>query len=275
MVAAAGASERERLDVVLVERGLAPSRAKAQALILAGRVLSSGKRLEKPGQRIPRGTPLEIREARRYVGRGGHKLEGALRHLAIDATGRDALDVGASTGGFTQVLLEAGARRVVALDVGRGQLDWSLRRDPRVHVLEGFNARHLAPAVLPFLPSLAVVDVSFISLELVLPGVVSCLTETGEIVALVKPQFEVGRGLVGRGGIVRDIRLHRDVLRSFGRLAAERDWGIVDLAPSAIRGAEGNQEYFIHFRPSSAGLAPAALAHRIRKATAEDAEEGA
>ena len=129
MMAAAGGTERERLDVVLVDRGLAETRAKARALILAGRVLSLGTRLDKPGQRIPRDTPLEIREGRRYVSRGGHKLEGALRDLAVDVAGRDALDVGASTGGFTQVLLEAGARRVVALDVGRGQLDWSLRRE--------------------------------------------------------------------------------------------------------------------------------------------------
>ena len=275
MMAAAGGYERERLDVLLVERGLAPTRAKAQALILAGRVLSLGARLDKPGQRIPRGAVLEILEGRRYVSRGGHKLEAALHDLAVDVAGNDALDVGSSTGGFTQVLLEAGASRVVALDVGRGQLDWTLRRDPRVHVLEGFNARHIEPAVLPFLPSLAVVDVSFISLNLVLPGVVSCLTETGEIVALVKPQFEVGRRLVGRGGIVRDVRLHREVLRSFGRLAAERGWGIVDLTPSALRGAEGNQEYFIHFVPSSPGLAATRLARRILEATAEAGEERA
>lgn len=275
MMAAAGGCERERLDVVLVERALAPSRAKARALILAGRVHSLGTRLDKPGQRIPRDAPIEIREGRRYVSRGGHKLEGALRDLGVDAAGRDALDVGASTGGFTQVLLEAGARRVVALDVGRGQLDWSLRRDARVHVLEGFNARHIEPAILPFLPSLAVVDVSFISLKLVLPGVVSCLTETGEIVALVKPQFEVGRRLVGRGGIVRDVRLHRDVLRSLGSLAADRGWGIADLAASALRGAEGNQEYFIHIQPTSPGLAATALARRIREATIATAEEPA
>jgi 23S rRNA (cytidine1920-2'-O)/16S rRNA (cytidine1409-2'-O)-methyltransferase len=275
MMASAGGYERERLDVVLVERGLAPTRAKARALILAGRVLSQGARLEKPGQRIPRGAALEIREGRRYVSRGGHKLEAALRDLAIDVAGGDALDVGASTGGFTQVLLEAGARRVVALDVGRGQLDWSLRRDPRVHVLEGFNARYIEPAALPFLPSLAVVDVSFISLRLVLPGVVSCLAETGEIVALVKPQFEVGRRMVGRGGIVRDVHLHREVLRSFGSLATERGWGMAALIPAAVRGAEGNQEYFIHLAPSSPGLAAGHLARRILEATGEAGEERA
>jgi len=275
MMASEDRSERDRLDVVLVERGLAPTRAQARALVLAGRVLSQGARLDKPGQRIPRGAALEIREGRRYVSRGGHKLEAALRDLTVDVTGLDALDVGASTGGFTQVLLESGARRVVALDVGRGQLDWSLRRDPRVHVLEGVNARYIEPAALPFLPSLAAVDVSFISLNLVLPGVVSCLTEKGEIVALVKPQFEVGRRSVGRGGIVRDVRLHREVLRSFGRLATERGWGIRDLAPAAVRGAEGNQEYFIHLAPSFQGLDSGRLARRILEVTGEAAEERA
>jgi 23S rRNA (cytidine1920-2'-O)/16S rRNA (cytidine1409-2'-O)-methyltransferase len=275
MMPADDAHDRDRLDVVLVERGLAPTRARARALVLAGRVLSRGARLDKPGQRIPRGTALEVREGRRFVSRGGHKLEAAIRDLSVDVAGEDALDVGASTGGFTQVLLEAGARRVVALDVGRGQLDWSLRRDPRVHVLEGVNARYIEPAALPFLPALAVVDVSFISLKLVLPGVVSCLTDGGEIVALVKPQFEVGRRLVGRGGIVRDVRLHREVLRSFGRLATERAWGVKDFAPAAVRGAEGNQEYFIHLAPSSPGLAARAIARRILEVTGAAGRERA
>ena len=149
-------------------------------------------------------TPLRVRAGPRYVSRSAPKLASALERFSIEVAGRDALDVGASTGGFTQVLLEAGARRVAALDVGRGQLDWTLRRDPRVRVVDGLNARHLRPEHLPFAPSIAVVDVSFISLELVLPGVTVCLTEPGEVVALVKPQFEVGRGQVGPGGIVRD-----------------------------------------------------------------------
>jgi 23S rRNA (cytidine1920-2'-O)/16S rRNA (cytidine1409-2'-O)-methyltransferase len=144
-----------------------------------------------------------------------------------------------------------------------------------VHVLEGFNARYIEPAALPFLPSVAVVDVSFISLRLVLPGVVSCLVETGEIVALVKPQFEVGRRMVGRGGIVRDVRLHREVLRSFGSLATECGWGIAALIPAALRGAEGNQEYFIHLAPSSPGLAAGPLARRILEATGAAEEERA
>jgi 23S rRNA (cytidine1920-2'-O)/16S rRNA (cytidine1409-2'-O)-methyltransferase len=238
-------------------------------LILAGRVFSDGGRLVKPGQRVAPGVALEVAEGRRYVSRGGFKLEAALKEMGILVEGRDALDVGASTGGFTQVLLESGAPRVVALDVGRGQLDWSLRRDPRVHVLEGVNARHLEPRMLPFLPSIAVVDVSFISLKLVLPGVVGCLAEKGEVVALVKPQFEVGRGRVGRGGIVRDPRLHQEVLEMLGRLAIDRGWGPTGLAPAAIRGAEGNQEYFVHLTLASPGLDERALTRRIREAVTE------
>jgi 23S rRNA (cytidine1920-2'-O)/16S rRNA (cytidine1409-2'-O)-methyltransferase len=232
-------------------------------------------RLEKPGQRIPRSTPLQVLQGRRHVSRGGAQLEGALRELAIDAAGRDALDVGASTGGFTQVLLEAGASRVVALDVGRGQLDWSLRRDPRVHLLEGLNARYLEPAALPFVPSLATVDVSFISLQLVLPAVVGCLAPGGEIVALVKPQFEVGRGRVGRGGIVRDTRRHREVLETLMRSATERGWGPSNLCASALRGAEGNQEYFIHLIPAAPPLASDELTRRILETTGDVREEPA
>lgn len=245
---------QERIDVLLVDRGLVPSRAKAQALILAGQVSSGGVRLEKAGIRVPVDAPLEIRPGRRFVSRGGHKLEAALRDFRIQVTGRDALDVGASTGGFTQVLLEAGAERVLALDVGRGQLDWSLRRDPRVHPLEGINARHLRPTDLPFPPSLAVVDVSFISLKLVLPAVAPCLTAEGEIVALVKPQFEVGRGKVGRGGIVRDPDDRRTVLEDLTQWSCSAGLGPAGLVRSALKGAEGNQEYFLLLKPSDRGL---------------------
>ena len=257
---------QERLDVLLVQRGLAPTRVKARALILAGQVRSGEQTLEKPGQRIPKELPLQLLEGRRFVSRAGHKLVAALETFSIDARDRDALDVGASTGGFSQVLLEAGARRLIALDVGRGQLDWSLRRDPRVRVMEGVNARHLLPSLLPFSPSVAVVDVSFISLKLVLPKVVACLAERGEIVALVKPQFEVGRDSVGRGGIVRDPALHRTVLANFGRHAADSDWGLTGVCASALRGAEGNQEFFLHLAPGSAGLEPAEVDLRIEHA---------
>ena len=267
-------ADLERLDVLLVQRGLAPTRVKARALILAGQVLSGELRLDKPGRRVRRDLPLALREGRRFVSRGGHKLVGAIERFSIVVADRDVMDVGASTGGFTQVLLEAGARRLTALDVGRGQLDWTLRQDPRVRLLEGVNARHLVPALLPFLPSLAVVDVSFISLKLVLPKVVACLADPGEIVALVKPQFEVGRGSVGRGGVVRDPALHRMVLSNFGRYAADSGWGLVDLCASVLRGAEGNQEYFLHLVPGSPGLDEAELLQRIETATAPHAESG-
>jgi 23S rRNA (cytidine1920-2'-O)/16S rRNA (cytidine1409-2'-O)-methyltransferase len=250
---------RERLDLLLVERGLARSRAEAQALILAGRVSSRGTRIDKPGQRIPHDADLALANGPRFVSRGGQKLEVALRSFGVRPDGLDALDVGASTGGFTQVLLEAGASRVAALDVGRGQLDWGLRGDPRVHVHERVNARYLTPAALPFLPALAVIDVSFISLERVLPPVAACLAPGGEIVALVKPQFEVGRGKVGRGGIVRDPERRAEVLHRLSAFARERGWGVLGVIPSPIRGAEGNVEFFLHLVPARAGLDDARL----------------
>jgi 23S rRNA (cytidine1920-2'-O)/16S rRNA (cytidine1409-2'-O)-methyltransferase len=253
--------------MLLVERGLAGSRTEARALILSGRVTSAGRRLDKPGQRLPGETPLEVSPGRRWVSRGAFKLSAALPLLGVDPAGADALDVGASNGGFTEVLLERGARRVAALDVGRGQLDWSLRQDSRVHVLEGLNARHLKPETLPFPPGLVVVDVSFISLRLVLPAIVPCLAAGGEIVALVKPQFEVGKGQVGAGGIVRDPLRHREVLEALVRLADERGWGPVDLCAAALRGSEGNQEYFLHLAPWRARVALAALLERIHAVT--------
>lgn len=269
------AAERERLDRLLVRRGLAPTRARAQALILAGRVLSGGRRLAKPGLRYPLDQPLELVAAARWVGRGGDKLAGALESLGVAVDGRDALDVGASTGGFTDVLLARGARRVIALDVGRGQLDWSLRNDERVFPLEGVNARLLDPAWLPWAPALAVVDVSFISLRLVLPALVRSLAPGGEVVALIKPQFEVGRGGVGRGGIVRDRELHRRVLEEIAGFARLRGWGILGLCASTVRGARGNVEFFVHLSPAAEGLAPAAVAAKIDAALAAVAAEPA
>jgi 23S rRNA (cytidine1920-2'-O)/16S rRNA (cytidine1409-2'-O)-methyltransferase len=187
----------------------------------------------------------------RYVGRGGHKLAGALDRFEIAVAGRDALDVGASTGGFTQVLLEAGARRVVALDVGRGQLDWGLRGDPRVFPVEGVNARFLDRRLLPFVPSLATVDVSFISLRQVLPAVVACCDPESDVLALAKPQFEVGRGRVGRGGIVRDPALHREVLLGLAQFAVEHGWAVAGACASPLPGATGNREFFLHLRPGT------------------------
>jgi 23S rRNA (cytidine1920-2'-O)/16S rRNA (cytidine1409-2'-O)-methyltransferase len=260
----------DRLDKLLVQRGLAPTRAKAQALILAGRVRSGEQRLDKPGTRVATDTALEVTPGRQYVSRGGFKLAGAFADFGIDAAGRDALDVGASTGGFTQVLLQAGARRIAALDVGRGQLDWGLRNDPRVEPLEGINARHLETKDLPFVPSLAVVDVSFISLTLVLPAVAACLGGDGEIVALIKPQFEVGRGEVGRGGIVRRVEQHREVLERLAAFAAERGWGVLGITASPVTGAEGNREFFIHLAPRSGGLDPDGLERSIERLLASE-----
>ena len=245
--------DRERIDILLVERGLAASRAKAQALILSGDVSSAGTRIDKPGQRVLREAELSVRPARRWVGRGAEKIGPALDAFGLDPSARRILDVGASTGGFTQLLLSRGAAEVVALDVGRNQLDWSLRSDPRVHVLEGINARYLAPEQLPAIPDWAVIDVSFISLERVLPPVAACLPTGGTIVALVKPQFEVGKGQVGRGGLVRDPALHRDVLDRLVRFVDDQEWSCLGVCPAGLRGATGNQEYFLHVnrRPGS------------------------
>ncbi len=257
---------RDRLDRVLVSQGLARTRAKAQALVMAGRVTSEGRRLGKPGSSVPVDAPLAVSPAPTYVSRGGTKLAAALAEFGIDVRGRDAIDVGASTGGFTHVLLESGAGRVIALDVGRGQLDWALSTDPRVEVLEGQNARYLRPENLPFRPSLAVVDVSFLSLEHVLPPIVRCLEPGGEVVALVKPQFEAGRRRVGRGGIVRDPSVHEEVVRRALAFAASVGCGVLGVARSAIKGARGNVEFFVHLAPGRPGLGAAELDQAVRAA---------
>ena len=254
-----GPGRRQRLDRILVARGLAENGARARALILAGRVRSEGRLLDKAGTRVPADIALTVAEGRRFVGRGAHKLLGALQAFRIEPAGVATLDVGASTGGFTQVLLEAGAAHVVALDVGKGQLDWELRRDSRVTPLEGINARHLTADGLPYRPTLAVIDVSFISLELVLPAVARVLAEDGEIVALVKPQFEVGRGKVGRGGIVREAALHREVLERLAEWCAGRGWTVAGVCRSPLAGADGNQEFFLHILPGGGAAAPFTL----------------
>lgn len=240
---------KERLDVLLVQRGLCASREKAQRLIMAGAVFTAGTRLEKSSQTLPADTPLEVREADRYVGRGGHKLEAALRHFAIDPSGRTCLDVGASTGGFTDCLLQHGAAKVYALDVGHGQLDWKIRRDPRVVVMEHCNARHLQSSDLPEKVSLAVVDVSFISLTLVLPPMAAVLTDGGMIVALIKPQFELSRGEVGRGGIVRDDTARARAVEKIRAFAAAAGWTWGGVVDSPIAGADGNREFLCLLQP--------------------------
>lgn len=239
---------KERLDVRLVQQGLASSRAQAQALIRAGRVRVAGQVLDKPGHEVPVDSPLEVLARPRYVSRGGEKLEGALQAFGVDPRGKVCLDVGASTGGFTDCLLQHGAARVYAVDVGRGQLDWNLRTDPRVGVREGLNARHLRPEDLGEPVDLATVDVSFISLRLVLPPLSSIVKPGGEVIALVKPQFEAGRGQVRRG-VVRDPAVHEAVLQGIASFAREElDWTVVGSVPSPLRGPAGNQEFFLYIR---------------------------
>jgi 23S rRNA (cytidine1920-2'-O)/16S rRNA (cytidine1409-2'-O)-methyltransferase len=243
------ASPKERLDVLLVRRGLCPSREKAQRLIMAGQIFSGGTRLEKASQTFAGDAPLEVREGDRYVGRGGLKLEHALKHFAVDSSGMVCLDVGASTGGFTDCLLQHGACKVYALDVGHGQLDWKIRSDPRVVVMEHCNARHLKPGDLPEKVSLAVADVSFISLTLVLPPVTGVLTDGAMILALIKPQFELSRQEVGRGGVVRDDEARARAAEKIRTFAAERGWQWGGVTDSPITGADGNREFLCLLRP--------------------------
>ena len=243
-------TEKRRLDALLVERGLAESRARAQALVLAGLVWSEGKRLDKPGTGVAADLPLELRGREHpWVSRGGIKLAHALEHFAIDVTDAVALDIGASTGGFTDVLLARGARRVYAVDVGHGQLAWKLRQDPRVTVLERRNARHLTRAEIPEPPALVTCDASFISLKLVLPAALDLAAPEAQLVALIKPQFEVGKGRVGKGGVVRDPALHREVCAEITAwLEARPGWRVLGLTESPIRGPEGNVEFLVHAR---------------------------
>lgn len=239
---------KRRLDVVLVERGLVGSRTKAQALILAGAVFSGDRRLDKAGWMVGCDTALEVRgRPHPWVSRGGLKLEKALDAFAIPADGRIAIDIGASTGGFTDVLLARGARLVHAVDVGRGQLAWKLRRDPRVVVMEGVNARHLTAAQLGgAVPDLIVCDASFIGLATVLPASLSLAAPGAHLVALIKPQFEAGRGSVGKGGVVRDPEVHRKVCRSVRTwLEGLGGWRVLGLTESPVRGADGNAEFLI------------------------------
>jgi 23S rRNA (cytidine1920-2'-O)/16S rRNA (cytidine1409-2'-O)-methyltransferase len=240
-----------RLDVTLVTRGLVPTRERARALILARRVLVDGQVVSKAGASVAPDSRVELSEPDHpYVGRGGVKLAAALDTFEIDPSGRLALDIGASTGGFTDVLLRRGAARVIALDVGKGQLDWRLRTDPRVVVREGVNARTLSVADVPEPVGLATIDVSFISLRLILPALRPLVAESGDVVALVKPQFEAGREQVGRGGLVTDPAVQRAAVASVADAARAAGFRVVAEAPAAITGATGNQEFFLHLKPS-------------------------
>lgn len=253
-MSARSAKPKERLDLLLQSRGLAESRERARSLILSGSVLVDGKKIEKAGAQVKEDAEIVLLgPVSPYVGRGGIKLEGALNAFHLDPSGKVVIDVGASTGGFTDCLLQRGAARVYAVDVGYGQLAWRLRQDPRVIVLERRNIRTLPPETIPEPVDLATIDVSFISLEKVIPAVIPFLKPRGEIVALVKPQFEVGKGEVGRGGIVRSSEKHRSVLDRIYSQAA--GWGlqIGGSIPSPILGQKGNTEFLVYFRRTEAG----------------------
>ena len=243
------APARVRLDLLVVDRGLAPSRERARALILAGQVRVDARVVTKGGTVVPHDAVVVLTVPDHpYVGRGGIKLAHALDVFQVDVRGRLALDIGASTGGFTDVLLQRGATTVVALDVGRGQLDWRLRCDPRVLVRERVNARALRPADLPHLVDVVTIDVSFISLKLILPVVPPLLTLQGEVIALVKPQFEAGRADVGKGGVVSDRAVHDAVVARVMGAGEAAGLECVGRTESPITGATGNREFFVHFR---------------------------
>jgi 23S rRNA (cytidine1920-2'-O)/16S rRNA (cytidine1409-2'-O)-methyltransferase len=259
-----------RLDVWLVENGLAESREKAQGLIMAGRVRMDGARAEKAGTGVREGTVVEVVPGPQHVSRGAVKLSGALDSFDIDPTGRIAVDVGASTGGFTETLLARGALRVYAVDVGRGQLHEKLAQDPRVVVVDGVNGRNLSNREVPEPCGLAVADVSFISVTKILPALRGVLAPGAEAVVLVKPQFEVGRFHVGRGGIVRDPHLHLQALRDVA-WAAEKElhYAVRGACPSPISGAEGNREFFLRLSREGGSLPAEAFDKMMNEAVAE------
>jgi len=237
---------KARLDVTLVSRGLAETRERAARLILAGEVAVDGRRVDKAGALVDHGALVELAARQTFVSRGGEKLAPVLDVFGVSPRARICLDVGASTGGFTQCLLQRGAMRVYAVDVGHGQLDAGLRADGRVVVMEKTNARHLVAVAFPEAPDLATVDVSFISLEKVLPAISRVLLPAGEVVALVKPQFEVGKGEVGKGGVVRDPAYHQAVLSRVARFAVLHGWHVLGAAASPLKGPKGNREFFLH-----------------------------
>ena len=240
---------KKRLDFVLVERSLVTTRERARALILAGQVKVNGTVLSKAGTAVADDALIELLTPDHpYVSRGGIKLAHALDVFRIDATGRLALDIGASTGGFTDVLLQRGASTVIALDVGRGQLDWRLRTDPRVIVKEGVNARVLTVTDIPHAVDLVTIDVAFISLRHIVPALLPVLAPGADVVALVKPQFEAGRDQVGKGGIVSDPAVHEAVLAQVSSAASAAGFSRLAMTPSPITGAEGNREFFLHLR---------------------------
>ena len=249
---------KKRLDVLLVEQGYADSRTKAQAIIMSGQVYVDGQKADKPGMSFDETLPIEVRGAAcPYVSRGGLKLEKALRDFGVDPTGFVCSDSGASTGGFTDCLLQQGASKVFAIDVGYGQLDWKIRSDPRVVVMERTNVRYVTPEQLGEPLDLSVVDVSFISLKIVLPVIKTFLKPSGQVLCLIKPQFEAGKEKVGKKGVVRDPQVHKEVLDNFVALAKSLDFTILGLTFSPVKGPEGNIEFLGHLtREDIPGIEP-------------------
>ena len=243
--------KRQRLDLLLVERQLVASREEGRRRILAGEVRVNQQPVTKAGNLVDAAAAISVKAAPPYVSRGGVKLEKALRQFAIEVAGKNCLDIGASTGGFTDCLLAHGAAKVIAVDVGYGQLDWKLRNDARVVVLEKTNVRHLAPASLPFVPQLATIDASFISLKLILPKVRSLIAPQGTVIALIKPQFEVGKGKVGKGGVVRSAAEHQRVIDEISLSAAECGFRVLAVTESPLLGPKGNKEFLLHLQVNS------------------------
>jgi 23S rRNA (cytidine1920-2'-O)/16S rRNA (cytidine1409-2'-O)-methyltransferase len=260
---------RQRLDVWLVDHGLAESRHKAQALVMAGRVRVGDRPARKAGEAVPRGARIEVLPGPAHVGRGALKLKGALEAFGLDVAGRTAVDVGASTGGFTEVLLDGGARRVYAVDVGRAQLHERLRADPRVVVRDEVNARTLSDEQVPEACDLCTIDVSFISVLKVLPAVRSVLATKADVVVLVKPQFEVGRGQVGPGGLVTDPTHHLRCLQVVALGAQQLGYVVRGACASPITGAEGNREFFLHLRRGGPLTSPDAIDAMMRSAVGQ------
>lgn len=240
--------KKERLDRLLLEKGLVKSGEKARALILEGKVLVNGQRIDKAGKYIDREAALTLIESPHYVGRGGVKLEGALNSFSISVKDRIALDIGASTGGFTDCLLQHGAAKVYAVDVGYGLLDWKLRQDRRVILLERRNIRYLDFKEIGEKADLTTIDVSFISLEKVIPKVKEFLKEDGVVLALIKPQFEVGKGEVGKGGIVKDPEKHKQVIDRLTSFSESQGFKVIDVAESPIKGTKGNKEFWMYLK---------------------------
>lgn len=256
-------AKKERLDKLLVDRGLAETRTKARAFIMAGEVTVDGQRVDKPGTPVPLEATITLAEPMPYVGRGGYKLAGALDAFALEVTGRICADVGACTGGFTDVLLQRGATRVYAIDVGQGQLDWKLRQDGRVIVMERVNARYLES--LDERVSFVCIDVSFISLKLILPAVAKWLADASDVVALIKPQFEAGPEQVGKGGIVRDPAVREGVLRDLLGWARSNGWAALGLIRSPIQGTDGNVEYLVWLQRGEGGRETEELVQAVRE----------